>query len=82
METWTRQLKRSAPLTRHYAVAIVDATGDTIERIEVSTLTYTALRRIAHDTPAQAALKHTPGVRHTLSVQWLKHELLRHLAEL
>ncbi|GAB3636126.1 hypothetical protein GCM10027422_17160 [Hymenobacter arcticus] len=62
METWTRQLKRSVPLTRHYAVAIVDAAGDTLERIEVSTLTYTALRRIAHDTPTQAALKHTPGV--------------------
>lgn len=62
LETWTRQLKRTAPVTRHYAATIVDAAEEILERIEVNALIYTALRRIAYDTSAQAALKHTPGV--------------------
>lgn len=61
LEAWTRQPKRTAPVTRYYTAVIVDAAGNALERIEVTALTYTALRRIGHETPTQAALAHTPG---------------------
>lgn len=48
-------------------------------RAEVAYLVYVC----QHWTEPQSINdRYLEGVRHTLSVQWLKHELLRHLAEL
>lgn len=59
--TWTQQARLLSPLTRHYAVTVVDTTGIEIERIEVTTHTYRALRRLLVENASSIPLEHTPG---------------------
>lgn len=62
--SWTKQARLMAPLTRHYAVAVIDTAGSEIERIEVTTATYRALRRMLAETTSPIPLEHTPGIEY------------------
>ena len=62
--SWTKQARLLAPLTRHYAVTVIDTAGNEIERIEVTTATYRALRRMLAETPALIPLEHTLGIEY------------------
>ncbi|MDF7812866.1 hypothetical protein [Hymenobacter sp. YC55] len=71
MTTWTQQLRSSTPLTRHFAVVVVDMTGNELEHIPITAQTYTALRRILHDSPDIVRVSHTPGIGYEDGVQLL-----------
>jgi hypothetical protein len=60
--TWNKQARLLDPLSRHYAVSVVDTAGDEIERIEVTAHTYRALRRMLVESDALLPLVHTPGI--------------------
>ncbi len=69
--TWTKQARLLSPMTRHYAVSVVDVDGSEIERIDVTAHTYRALRRTLAESPASFLLEHTPGIEYENKEQLL-----------
>ena len=69
--SWTKHARLLSPMTRHYAVTVVDIDGTGIECIEVTVHTYRALRRMLIEGPASLPMEHTPGTEYENKAQLL-----------